>query len=83
MIGLSPLVMDAGTGVIALGGRSAPPQSRERQLKSGLVTTMAWTLALLELAVAVTLALGQALLIAMILIASLDSSPKQKGQPET
>ncbi|KKZ10382.1 MAG: hypothetical protein TH68_10965 [Candidatus Synechococcus spongiarum 142] len=79
MIGLSPLVMD--TGAIALGGWSAPPQPRENQLKSRLVTALAWTLALLELVVAIALALSQALLMAMILIAPLES-PEQGNQPE-
>ena len=74
MIGLSPLVMD--TGVVAFRGSPAPSQPRELQLKSRLVTAMAWTLALLELVVAVTLALGQGLLIAMILMAPLESSEK-------
>ncbi|MCY3536407.1 MAG: hypothetical protein OXH24_01680 [Cyanobacteria bacterium MAG IRC3_bin_20] len=81
MIGLSPLVMDAG-GAIAFRGSSAPPQQQENQLKGRLVTTMAWTLALLELAVAVTLALSQALLIAMVLIASLEPSSGQRDQPK-
>ena len=81
MIGLSPLVMDSG--VIALRGPSAPLQPRESQLKSRLVTTMAWTLALLELAVAITLALSQALLIAMILVAPLDSASEQGDQANT
>ena len=80
MIGLSPLVMSGGT--LALGGSSAPPQQRDNQLKGNLVATMAWALALLELAVAVTVALSQALLIAMILMASLDAAPQQKGQPQ-
>ncbi|MCY4359411.1 MAG: hypothetical protein OXC47_01930 [Cyanobacteria bacterium MAG APA_bin_95] len=79
MIGLSPLMMNSGA--LALGDPSAPSQPRDNQLKSGLVTTMAWTLALLELVVAVTLALGQALLIVMILVAPLDSPPQQKDQP--
>ena len=78
MIGLSPLVMNSG--VIALRGPLAPPQPEESQLKSSLVTAMAWSLALLELVVAITLALGQALVIAMILMASLDSSPEQDDQ---
>ena len=78
MIGLSPLVMDAG--VTAFRGSSAPPQPRDNQLKSRLVTTMAWILALLELAVAVTLALSQALLVAMILMAPLDASPERGDQ---
>ncbi|MXW41289.1 MAG: hypothetical protein F4Z75_09165 [Synechococcus sp. SB0668_bin_15] len=79
MIGLSPLVMD--TGVVAFRGSPAPPQPRELQLKSRLITATAWILALLELVVAVTLALGQGLLIAMILMASLESS-EQGDQPE-
>ena len=74
MIGLSPLVMD--TGVVAFRGSPAPPQPRDLQLKSRLVTATAWTMALLELVVAVTLALGQGLLIAMILMAPLESSDK-------
>lgn len=78
MIGLSPLVMDAG--VIALRGSSAPLQPRKNQLKSRLVTTTAWTLALLELTVAIVLALGQSLLIVMILVTSLDPSPEQPGK---
>ena len=73
MIGLSPLVV-MNSGVIALRGPSSPLRPRENQLKSGLVTTMAWALALLELAVAIALALSQALLIAMILVIPLDSS---------
>ena len=81
MIGLSPLVMD--TGVIAFRGSPAPPQPRELQLKSRLITTMAWVLALLELAVALTLALSQGLLIAMILMAPLDASPEQGDQADT
>lgn len=81
MIGLSPLVMDTG-GVLALRGSSAPPQRHENQLKSRLVTTMAWTLALLELAVAITLALSQALLLAMVLVASLEPSSGQGDQPK-
>ena len=80
MIGLSPLVMD--TGVIAFRGSAAPPQPRENQLKGRLITTMAWILALLELAVAVTLALSQGLLIAMILMAPLDSSPEPGNQAD-
>ncbi|KKZ11985.1 MAG: hypothetical protein TE42_06220 [Candidatus Synechococcus spongiarum SP3] len=80
MIGLSPLVMD--TGALTLRGSSAPPQPREHQLKERLVTVMAWTLALLELAVAITLALSQGLLIAMILVAPLDSSPQQGDQAD-
>ncbi len=79
MIGLSPLVM-MDSGVIALRGPSSPLQPRENQLKSGLVTTMAWALALLELAVAIALALGQAMVIAMILVTPLDSSSEQ-GDP--
>ncbi len=80
MIGLSPLVMD--TGVVAFRGSPAPPQPRELQLKSRLITAMAWTLALLELVVAVTLALGQGLLIAMILMAPLES-PERGDQLQT
>lgn len=79
MIGLSPLVMD--TGVVAFRGSPAPPQPRELQLKSRLITAMAWTLALLELVVAVTLALGQGLLIAMILMAPLESSEQGDQLP--
>ncbi|MCY4056236.1 MAG: hypothetical protein OXF67_10370 [Cyanobacteria bacterium MAG CAR4_bin_6] len=80
MIGLSPLVMDTG-GAIAFRGPSAPTEGQDNQLKNSLVTTMAWTLALLELAVAVTLALSQALLIAMVIIASLEPSSRQEDQP--
>lgn len=80
MIGLSPLMMDAG--VIAFRDAPAPPQPRKNQLRSNLVTTMAWVLALLELAVAITLALSQGLLIAMILMAPLESS-EQGDQPKT
>jgi len=80
MIGLSPLVMDAG-GAIAFRGSSAPTQRQDNQLKSRLVTSMAWTLALLELAVAATLALSQALLIAIVIIASLEPSSQQEEQP--
>ena len=79
MIGLSPLVMD--TGVVAFRGSPAPPRSQELQLKSRLITAMAWTLALFELALALTLALGQGLLIAMILMAPLESS-HQREQPK-
>ena len=83
MIGLSPLVMD--TGVVAFRGAPAPPQPRELHLKSRLITATAWTLALLELVVAVTLAVGQGLLIAMILVAPLESSTRgdQAQIPET
>lgn len=80
MIGLSPLVMD--TGVVAFRGSPAAPQPRELQLKSRLITATAWTLALLELVVAVTLALGQGLLIVMILMAPLESS-EQGDQLQT
>lgn len=80
MIGLSPLVMD--TGVVAFRSSPAQPQPRELQLKSRLISAMAWTLALLELVVAVTLALGQGLLIAMILMAPLESS-EQGDRPKT
>jgi len=80
MIGLSPLVMDTG-GAIAFRGSPAPTQGQDNQLKSRLVTTMAWTLALLELAVAATLALSQALLIAIVIIASLEPSSRQEEQP--
>ncbi len=80
MIGFSPLMMDSRS--IVLDRPSAPPRQRGEQLKSGLVTAMAWLLALLELAVAITLAVSQGLLIAMILMAPLDP-PDQENQPKT